>query len=1181
MASSSRLTFASAWGFETTARTPEQVKELEQEFRKTGASECHGDYNKSDDVLVLQGRFESSLPRAAEILSRYIEQQESNDLLDIPRIYRLQVPEILKDDPMPVRSQDTNAQEGDLLALGPSPMRVTKAWASSEGGVGCFSCQFHDILSEISKLTGTEIAVSEDLKGIQVSGKNENDVDDALAKISNVQEPLKHICNPQVMNMAISPDNRLQMQYYTRLNSAAKRRILTDSDLSSTSSLYQSFVTVSIAFDSESQANRFPVNLLNPPRIGDGPGEESRVWNNFRFQEFGKGDQFNVVEVVETPRSEAKSSPVEVSPSHRYLSAAKALQVDQWVNERAEIDPVGPVPELASIPQPETQYEPTTATNTMKPPGIKSRRVVAPVQKLSSSSSKSTASHSKPLNAPVSDEKTNSPRKKWKMTYEINAGANASQTPGLGQPNKEINKREGAVLGYVASNIPAGKAELASDSDAPKNANNKPIRIPDNHRFKANETSSGSNRKPRKGSELIDTSVPACNANANVLPRLFMDQPALIPERSSGGNIPKNNSDNGAISYKANHSTDLAGLSFESDGSSPSPNSIPSSREVASSSTDISEPEERLERLKKTRTGQIGMKHINEVDVFTPHKPKSKRHANQVFSKERLEELDRIDRPEIMQSADDEVATRKYHLTMKQKTAKSFGKAKGKAEVKAKRQATLEDAWGLPKKPTKGAEGASGIEKVDGKPMKGARASGAKHEQLQANELRTNDNIKHLFSALKQTLEAAEYFPGTVTLELQFGLLLIPLLPKTYRENSMSVDEWTRIFQPQTGIAPPTTKFISRLTTSGSDVDHIVDLKTSKAEGKRRIFEQDASEYSVLYEYHCRTKSDKLIIMTVNEQGKNSLRYPTTVLGGVNLHFPGQTWDAHLGVSGGFTYREGSDPEIEKAIQHLADHCWVPPNQTLAQIFTKVPDGNTITIDKVLMKRLTRHRHIQAESNVNQDIFLQVTEVQDLIIGTCDTDSLVKRARCLSLLDMLKAGRQWYEVSLVSPAIEAILKANANIEFGERTDDWCATDLLGNDASLTHDKPAGSVETHAPISLSPVASAIGDAGIGNLFRVAKNIIGKMDGVGYWNYNPHADTDVMPPPSSLSIPPAATALTRASLRNFAVKSDTKSFSFEELESIKDVGCAAVDVVPTKKSSPIPSTKPMEQTEEVFW
>ncbi|PLB50723.1 hypothetical protein P170DRAFT_406139 [Aspergillus steynii IBT 23096] len=1214
MASTSRLTFASVWGFENTG------------------------------VLVMKGRLEGPVSKAACILARYIEEQENKDLLDVPRVYRLEVPSVLHD-PIPALNQNTDAQEGDLLALGASHeeefiphSRVTKTWVSSDGGAGCFALRFQSILPEISKLTGTEIAIVED-KGVQVSAENEDDVDDALAKISTIEKPLMCICNPCATNMGISPDDestRFQMRYYSNLNQAAKRRILTDADLSSTSGLFQSFVTVVLAFDRESQLFDLPSNLSNPPQVGDGPGGESRIWSDFIFQEFGKGDQFNVETSFERAHSDSKGCPVDESPSHRYLSTAKAMQIDQWVTERAEIEQTEPLPEPASMPQPETSYEPTSTTNAMKPPGIKSRRAVNPVQNQSASPSKTATSNCQSLNAPGED-KSRSPRKKWKMNYTPQA-----LEQGLIQPSKEVDKREGSALCDVASNITATKASrLPSNFDTTKYTKTKSIPIPSNKpwgnpsRREIKASSTWGTRKPGRRDDLIDTSVPASAATPNALPLMSLDQPALVPEKLSGDTVPKHSSDSKVISSETDHSPSLAGLNFETDGSSsPAPHSIPSSQEAASSSTDTQEQEKRLGQLKKILQDHIVTDRVHEIDAFTAHRPRPRsrptRHANQVYGKEKLEEFDRIHRSEMTQVTD-EVATRKYHHTMKQKTASFVGKAKGKAEVKAKRQATLEDAWGLLKKPIKKTDGTARIEKTSENLAKGDKESQEKPEKpkprrLQADELRTNEDIKKLCGALRQTLEAAECFPGTLTLELQFGLLLIPLLPKTYMEKSVSLDEWTRIFQPQTGVAPPSTKFISRLTTSGSDADHIVDLKTSKVEGKRRIFEQDDSEFCVSYEYHCRTKSDKPIIIMVNDQGKHTLKYPTSALGGANLHFPGQIWDAHLGVSGGFGYKDGSDPEIEEAAQYLVDHIWVPPNRTLVQIYTQLPEGNKIVIDKVFMKRWTRHRYIRTEdtspkdvanpdrasstglrsrstaspdpvettsqdsrnggveANSDQDIFLQVTEVQNLMIGISATDPRAVRARCATLLNMLKTGRQWYEASLVSPAIEAILKSNTDLELGERTDDWCSTDLFGNDASLVCEQPAGSAENQIPIPLSPVASAIGDAGIGSLFRLAKKIIGKMDGVGYWNYNPQADTDTvrMPPPSSLGIPPAATALTVASLKNLTAKPEPKSFSFEELESIKDVGSATMEVALTKKSSPIPSTKPMEKINEVdYW
>lgn len=141
-----------------------------------------------------------------------------------------------------------------------------------------------------------------------------------------------------------------------------------------------------------------------------------------------------------------------------------------------------------------------------------------------------------------------------------------------------------------------------------------------------------------------------------------------------------------------------------------------------------------------------------------------------------------------------------------------------------------------------------------------------------------------------------------------------------------------------------------------------------------------------------------------------------------------------------------------------------------------------------------------------QDIFLQIIEVQDLLIGSSTSDSQAVRARCAPLPEMHKKDRQWYEVSLVSPAIEAILKANANVEIGERTDDWRSPDLLGKDAMLASDNdiPASELgDTSMALSppLSPVATAIGKAGLGELLGLTKTVVEKIDGIGFFNYGP--------------------------------------------------------------------------------
>lgn len=112
--------------------------------------------------------------------------------------------------------------------------QCTKYWLSPTGGLGCFAGSFQDVLSEIAILTGTQISIEDDVKGIQVSGSNAADVDDALEKLTQIEKPLvsfRVFCSHIGYVMILIGRSRSWHVPKSRTSSRPQRRILSVSAL--------------------------------------------------------------------------------------------------------------------------------------------------------------------------------------------------------------------------------------------------------------------------------------------------------------------------------------------------------------------------------------------------------------------------------------------------------------------------------------------------------------------------------------------------------------------------------------------------------------------------------------------------------------------------------------------------------------------------------------------------------------------------------------------------------------------------------------------------------------------------------------------------------------------------------------------------------------------------------------
>ncbi|PLN82738.1 hypothetical protein BDW42DRAFT_200279 [Aspergillus taichungensis] len=1131
-----RLTVGSMWGFEEIG--------VSEAFKFKGTAypdvKFHCEYVKADEVLTVKVHDGDHTIKVAAVVSDFINEHQNKDLLDMPRIHQLDVPLGLSDEDGPPMATADKHETGSLLDLDDgsdedcviSMKPVVKNWQSSTGGAGCFAVDLQGILGQIGDFTGTKLLVLPDPKGIEVSGRSDGDVNDALERLTRVEKPLLYCSNPMVAHMGISATGdhiRYSIQNYSSLNNVALRRVLTDSTEGANVLLGQMFVTVLYSFDKDTQEYKKPDNLLHPPRVTSEPGP-SRIWNDFSFAELGHADEFLAMETIEDKRpGSLQAFASGISLLHPYLTAEKAKQVNQWVVERAGIEATD------SDFEPEPECPATPVTVIKRPPGIKARKAVA------ASQAPLVPSLPTPLMEPPaeklqdvpveSDEYCPTPRRRWKMKYKPNisdsTGESESGNNGDHPSVPSVPKAPEWQLGPPMPSFDATKYGLTRLSRL------SPLR--------KNGTSKAANS--RNDNMLLDVFTEVYDSNPQ-LPLISFEQPPLVPQKVC------------------------------------SSEPVLVDEEPCSFLEDLTDHNRRLLYLKKVLRDQTEDVAHSSQDTSPISLRMTRRQATRQLAKEKLMELERVHRPDEQRQSD-EVSSRKFHRVMYHKTAK---------QTKQKRQGTLEDAWGIIRKPVrKHPEPSQSRSHVETE-----RRSAKETQQSQA-EACTVEDVKGLREAIEPILQAAECFPGKLTLEVQIGLILIPLLPKSYKEGLISCKEWTRIFKPRSGLVPPTTKFFNRLTSSGCDVDHLVDLKTSKQDGKRRIFEQEYADYKVTYEFHCRTRSDQPLIIAVEEQGRYTIVNTTAELGAVNFHFPGQTWDARVVTSGSFCYEAGSHPEFEEAAKYLVDHLCVRSEKGLIRIFTKIPEGNNIVIEKAFMKRWTRHRYnrpvdvrqsavsppaangpaslnispstttavaadtrASSETDVKdhvsvatssdsgfQDVFLQVTEVQDLLIGVSSSCKQALRARCTSLPDMLKNGRMWYEASLVSPAIDELLRQNANIEIGEATEDWRGVDLFGRDVTLFENRSSGFTEAPSPVSV-----AIGTAGIGDLLRIVKTVVEKIDGVGYWNVGPGVDAARVGPSGSLNTPMISSGkVTNSATGQKAVvkTSDFEHESHKEIES----------------------------------
>ncbi|KAI5301553.1 hypothetical protein KEM55_001650 [Ascosphaera atra] len=289
-------------------------------------------------------------------------------------------------------------------------------------------------------------------------------------------------------------------------------------------------------------------------------------------------------------------------------------------------------------------------------------------------------------------------------------------------------------------------------------------------------------------------------------------------------------------------------------------------------------------------------------------------------------------------------------------------------------------------------------------------------------------------------LDSFRSFPGALRLEIQLGCILIEDVPTNAVGSLIQPKTWNEHFRPNHALVTPRTLFTNVLTSSGADIDYILSLKGEKRNAEKSpLFLGEPLGRLVWYEFHCKTKNNDTIIINIAENADAFVSRPQETLGSVNIHCPSNVWDAAAVVKGRFEYKRGVDLDVDRAIADFMEKLFIPEGENVC-IYTRMPDGSVLHVEKAFMKRETKHKcsssilgdvEGQSEANAETDdqgmVLLQITEVQSLVIGEFGHDRGYLRLRAKPYDSMVREQRLWYEVAVVSTVAEDALNT---LQFG-------------------------------------------------------------------------------------------------------------------------------------------------------
>jgi hypothetical protein len=435
--------------------------------------------------------------------------------------------------------------------------------------------------------------------------------------------------------------------------------------------------------------------------------------------------------------------------------------------------------------------------------------------------------------------------------------------------------------------------------------------------------------------------------------------------------------------------------------------------------------------------------------------------------------------------AEDEVGTRRFHRTMDQGAPNpgKKGKSRKPEETKKERGARIAKAMAeahgeisVARKPHKSSPKiVSSSDEVD-KDMSARKRQALKKSGLMTetdpaaaeDELRRSQ-ATNLIDSLTPLFEAGRAFSGKLSFEVQFGQVISAFPSNGGQYQFIDLQEWHQRFHPRLGIRPEVASFTNVLTTNGADADRILDMK-SPSPGSVTVWSRtEPIAREVTYEFQCQTMDNGEFWIAVNQNGRFEIRPSSATVGMVNLHFPGQIWDA-CAIFGGVMNHQFSDVVVAAADTFVSS-LYIPPGLRKISITYRLPDTNEMTVRNLVMKRKSLH---DCNMPGKHEFQLQITEVQTLYHQFHKNDKKLGQGFVKDFSQMVNDGRLHYEVSLVHKGINELLEENASLELGELTNAWTAAKILSKEA----------IRNMVDLTTLVVSKidGIGSKNIGTLFR---------------------------------------------------------------------------------------------------